>query len=92
MEVKFCFVVTKKISRLTPRAHLSVSRYGVQQPCVQFDIVLGQRPVLVIVDEVEHRGEGQRLRETSPPSFVEDLDQSVGAVFPARVGTGGTQS
>lgn len=73
-------------------AHLSVSRYGVQQPCVQFGVVLGQRPVLVILDEVHHGGEGQRLREANPPSFVEDLYQSVGTVFPASVETEPTRS
>lgn len=69
-----------------------MSRYGVQQLCVQFGVVLGQRPVLVVLDEVDHRGEGQRLREANAPSFVEDLDQSVGAIFPASVETHGTQS
>lgn len=69
-----------------------MSGYGVQQPCVQFGIVLGQRPVLVILDEVHHRGEGQRLREANPPFFVEDLYQSVGTIFPASVETEPTQS
>lgn len=65
--------------------HLLVSWYWVQQPCVQFGIVLGQRPVLVILDEVHHRGEGQRLSEANPSSFVEDLYQPVGTIFPASV-------
>lgn len=82
----------KKDFVLAPWTHLLVSWNGVHQPCVQLGIVLGQGPVLVILDEVHHRGEGQRLSEANPSLLVEDLYQSVGTIFPARVETEPSQS
>lgn len=93
-KVNFGFIDQKKIffGLKAPWTHLLVSWYGEQQPCVQFGIVLGQGPVLVILDEVHHRGEGQRLSEANPSLLVEDLYQSVGTIFPARVETEPSQS
>lgn len=58
----------------------------VEQLDVQLGVVLGQRLVAVVVDELHHRAEGQRVREAVLPLPVEDLDQLVVASFPA-VGT-----
>ena len=56
---------------------------GEQQLDVQLGVVLGQRLVAVVVDELHHRAKGQRVREAVLPVAVEDLDQLVVAAFPA---------
>ena len=55
----------------------------VQQLDVQFGVVLGQGFMAVVVDELHHRAEGQRVGETVLPLTVEDLYQLVVASFPA---------
>ena len=56
--------------------------HRVQQLHVQFGVVLGERLVAVMVDELHHRAEGQRVGEAVFPLLMEDLDQFVVASFP----------
>lgn len=54
----------------------------VEQLDVQFGVVLGERLVAVMVDELHHRAEGQRVGEAVLSLPMEDLDQFVVAAFP----------
>ena len=56
---------------------------GELQLDVKLGVVLGQRLVVVVVDELHNGAEGQRIREAVLPITVEDLDQLVVAAFPA---------
>ena len=49
-------------------------------------VVLGQRLVPVVADELHHRAEGQRVREAVLPVAVVDLDQLVVSPFPGGPG------
>lgn len=64
--------------------HLLVLGDGVEQPRVQLGVVLGERLVPVMRDELHHRAKSQGLRETVLPFPVKDLDQLVIASFPAE--------
>lgn len=64
-------------------AHLLVFGDRVQQLGVQLGVVLGQRLVAVVIDELHHRQEGERLREAVPPLSVVNLYQLVVPPFPA---------
>lgn len=55
----------------------------VEQLDVQFGVVLGQRLVSVMVDQLHHRAEGQGVGEAVLPLPMEDLYQLVVASFPA---------
>lgn len=63
--------------------YLLVLGHRVEQLDVQLGVVLGQRLVAVVVDELHHRAEGQRVREAVLPLPMEDLDQLVVASLPA---------
>lgn len=54
----------------------------VEEPGVQLGVVLGQGIVAVVVDELHHRGEGERLGEAIATAPVADLYQLVVASFP----------
>lgn len=54
----------------------------VEQLDVQFWVVLGEGFVAVMVDQLHHRAEGQRVGEAVLPLPMEDLDQFVVASFP----------
>lgn len=56
---------------------------GVQQLCVQLGIVLGQRLVAVVIDELHHRQKGERLGEAVLTVSVVNLDELVVPSFPA---------
>lgn len=45
----------------------------VQKLCVQFGVVLGQGLVAIVIDELHHSEEGERLREAVPRLSVVDL-------------------
>lgn len=63
--------------------HLLVLGDRVEQLDVQFGVVLGQRLVSVMVDQLHHRAEGQGVGEAVLPLPMEDLYQLVVASFPA---------
>lgn len=63
--------------------HLLVFGDRVEQLDVQLGVVLRQRLVAVVVDELHHRAEGERVGEAVLALPVEDLDQLVVASFPA---------
>lgn len=50
---------------------------------VQFAVVLGQRLVAIVIDELHHGQEGKRLREAVPPVSVVNLYKLVVPPFPA---------
>lgn len=54
----------------------------VEQLDIQLGVVLGQRLVAVMVDELHHGAEGQRVGEAVLSLPVEDLYQLVVASFP----------
>lgn len=54
----------------------------VKQLDVQFGVVLGEGLVAVMVDELHHRAEGQRVGKAVLPLAVEDLYQLIVASFP----------
>lgn len=56
--------------------HLLVLGHRVQQLHVQFGVVLSQRLVPIMVYELHHRAEGQRVGETVLPLAVEDRSLS----------------
>lgn len=69
------------------RTDLLVFGHRVQQLHVQFWVVLSEGLVAVMVDELHHGAEGQRVGEAVLSLPVEDLDQFVVASFPEGVQT-----
>ena len=65
--------------------YLLVAGDGVHQPDVQLGVVLGQGLVAIVVDELHHRAERQRVREAVLSVPVEDFDQLVIASFPVKI-------
>lgn len=65
-----------------PAPDLLVLGHGVEEPRVQFGVVLGQRLMAVVGDEIHHGAEGQRLREAIVPVTVENFNQLVVPAFP----------
>lgn len=59
---------------------------GVHEFDVQLGVVLSQRLVSVVVDELHHRAERQRVREAVLPVPMVDLYQLVVSPFPGRKG------
>lgn len=66
-------------------ADLLVFGDRVEQLDVQFGVVLSQRLVAVVVDELHHRAKGERVGEAVLSLPMEDLYQLVVASFPAGV-------
>lgn len=64
------------------RSDLLEAGDGEQQPDIQLGVVLSQRLVSVVADELHHGAEGQRLGEAVLPVPVVDLYQLVVAPFP----------
>lgn len=79
---------------MNDRSHLLVLGDRVEQLDVQLGVVLRQRLVAVVVDELHHRAEGERVGEAVLALPVEDLDQLVVASFPAggAEGSGGAHT
>ena len=67
------------------RADLLVLGDGIQQLDVQLRVVLGQGLVAVVVDQLHHRAERQRVREAVLSVPMEDFDQLVIASFPVKI-------
>lgn len=67
-------------SQLPP--HLLEFGDGIQKLDVQLGVVLSQRLVAIVVDELHNRAEGQRVREAVLPIPVEYLNELVVAPFP----------
>ena len=65
-------------------AHLLEAGHGVCEHQVQHGVVLHQRVVLVVPDELHHRAKGQGVREAVFPIAVVDFDEFVVAVFPGK--------
>lgn len=57
---------------------------GVHELDVQLGVVLGQRLMPVVADELHHRAEGQRVREAVLAVAVVDLYQLVVPPFPEK--------
>lgn len=75
--------------------NLLVFGHWVQELGVQLGVVLGQRLMSVVIDQLYDGQEGQRLREAIAAVSVVDLDQFVVAAPPAggdRSQVGGTES
>lgn len=68
-------------------ANLLETGHGVGQHQVQHGVVLHQRMVLVVPDELHHGGEGQGVREAILPLTVVDLNQLVVPILPGEVDT-----
>lgn len=68
--------------QLWERTDLLEAGDGIHELDVQLGVVLGQRFVPVVADEIHHWVEGQRLWETVLPIPVVDLDQLIVASFP----------
>lgn len=60
---------------------------GVEQLDIQLGVVLGKRLMAVMVDELHHRAEGQRVGEAVLSLPMEDLDQLVVASLSEGVHT-----
>lgn len=70
-----------------PQTDLLQPGHGVEQPHVQLGVVLGQRLVTVVVDELHHRAERQRVGKAVLSLSVEDFNQLVVAPFPEKRNT-----
>ena len=64
-------------SVLAGNAHLVFLGDGVHELDVQPVVVLGQRHMAVVVDQLHHWVEAKRLREAIAAVLVDDLDQLV---------------
>ena len=69
-------------ARACVRAYLLEAGHREHELDVQLAVVLGQRLVSVVADQLHHRAEGQRLRETVLPVSVVDPYQFIIPPFP----------